>query len=475
MTIINLESGKFLTERFGKKFYLFFIILLVLCLPLRPEEVLAAGYIDYFTSGLDPTHWTSGNTNQPAYVIDASQGDVRISKPSGGEGQFQSGWIRFNHEVRGDFDISVVYREANIPHPSVCTGNQIQINLTFGAQYVANRRQYTCGEGNSYSVWADPPAGSFGTAATTDLSGVLRITRVGSTATFYYNGNQYYQADYNALPLTYLSFSLNNNGTSDAVSVIFDDFFMTADEIAGMPCTTAPSDLVSWWGGDNNPLDMVGTNHGTLMNGTTYASGKVGQAFSLDGLDDYVQIPHSDSLNFGPAQPMSINLWVKRTSTSDVSTLFAKRSDCGAQVHYILQWYGPGDWFHFGSTGGGLGNGVHTTADKLPLNSWTFVSISFDGATATMYINGAPVASHAMSFDPNTVPLMLGAEPSCGDYFGGLLDEFEIFNRALTAEEVAAIYNAGSAGKCRTCATPPSGRVSWWGGGQQCPRPGRDQ
>ena len=46
--------------------------------------------------------------------------------------------------------------------------------------------------------------------------------------------------------------------------------------VAHSACFTPPSGLVSWWGGDNNTLDIVGTNHATL-NGATYALGKSNQ------------------------------------------------------------------------------------------------------------------------------------------------------------------------------------------------------
>lgn len=56
-------------------------------------------------------------------------------------------------------------------------------------------------------------------------------------------------------------------------------------------CTPPPPGMISWWGGDNNALDIIGTNHGTLVNGATYAPGLVGQAFSFDGAGDYVTVP----------------------------------------------------------------------------------------------------------------------------------------------------------------------------------------
>ena len=44
----------------------------------------------------------------------------------------------------------------------------------------------------------------------------------------------------------------------------------------------------------------------------------------------------------------------------------------------------------------------------------------------------------------------------CGQWANGQIDEVEIFNRALSADEIAAIYNAGSAGKCSIDITPDS-------------------
>ncbi len=60
-------------------------------------------------------------------------------------------------------------------------------------------------------------------------------------------------------------------------------------------CTPPPSGMVSWWRGQDDANDSVGTNHGTMMNGATFAPGKVGQAFSFDGVDDYVELPPTAS------------------------------------------------------------------------------------------------------------------------------------------------------------------------------------
>src|SRR6266568_1888438 len=59
-------------------------------------------------------------------------------------------------------------------------------------------------------------------------------------------------------------------------------------------CVPAPAGLIAWWRAEGDATDAVSTNNGTLMNGATFAPGEVGQAFSLDGINDYVSIPLLD-------------------------------------------------------------------------------------------------------------------------------------------------------------------------------------
>src|SRR5262249_47736214 len=61
-------------------------------------------------------------------------------------------------------------------------------------------------------------------------------------------------------------------------------------------CSPPPSGLVSWWSGDGNALDIVGTNNGTAQGGVTFTTGKVGPAFSFDGATGSVVVPDSASL-----------------------------------------------------------------------------------------------------------------------------------------------------------------------------------
>ncbi|MBI5100221.1 MAG: LamG domain-containing protein [Nitrospirae bacterium] len=228
-------------------------------------------------------------------------------------------------------------------------------------------------------------------------------------------------------------------------------------------CTPPPSGMVSWWGGNNNSLDMIGTNNGTV-NGATYAAGKVGQAFSLDG-NDYIQIPKVSTWDFGTSS-FSIDAWFK-SGTAGPSGMYRPIIwyDNALSGGYWGVYFNPEGKveFHIGPASR-AGYGVITT-NLYNDDNWHFVSAVRDSANGKLklYIDGHPAASDVSEPGVNIVGAG-DAYPSIGRlgsfsgysgyYFTGLLDEVEIFSRALSASEIAAIYNAGSAGKCAPDTTP---------------------
>ena len=92
----------------------------------------------------------------------------------------------------------------------------------------------------------------------------------------------------------------------------------------GQSCITPPSGLVAWWPGDNNTLDYQGDNNGTLQNGATFAPGMVGQAFSFDGVDDQIFVPHNANQN--TASQITIDAWVNPSSSGLGRPIAQKRS-----------------------------------------------------------------------------------------------------------------------------------------------------
>ncbi len=107
---------------------------------------------------------------------------------------------------------------------------------------------------------------------------------------------------------------------------------------AAPTCVAPPAGLVSWWPGDGNVDDIWDNNDGTLMNGAGFAPGKVGQAFSFDGLDDYVEVANEEVFDFG-AGPFSITAWIKTSGGRSFNEHFISKGE---------HWGGGDDYIFMG-------------------------------------------------------------------------------------------------------------------------------
>ena len=242
------------------------------------------------------------------------------------------------------------------------------------------------------------------------------------------------------------------------------------DAHGGEPqCVQPSSGMVSWWDGDNNTLDLVSGNNGALVGGATYAPGMVGQAFSFDGVDDYVDLPDGFA-DF--TSGFTVILWANPTPSGkwarfidlgngrmNNNILFARRTTSNDLALEVFN--------------GAVSMGMAYVADAITNNEWHHYAVTLDATgKVKMYKDGLPLVMAAdTSGVPNNVTRVSNYVGKSnwvvdGDaYYAGSMDEVQIFNRVLTAEEIAAIYDAGSAGNCKPqCAPPLSGMVSWWTG-----------
>jgi hypothetical protein len=88
----------------------------------------------------------------------------------------------------------------------------------------------------------------------------------------------------------------NDDDTSTVVQ------YYVAEATEPQSCTPPPTGMVAWWLGDGNANDIQDGNDGTLQNGATFGTGEVGQAFSFDGTDNFVE----------RARQRSVELWRQR-------------------------------------------------------------------------------------------------------------------------------------------------------------------
>ena len=121
-------------------------------------------------------------------------------------------------------------------------------------------------------------------------------------------------------------------------------------------CVPPVGGFYQFWPADGNAYNVHGTDHGVLKNGATYAAGKVGQAFSFDGVDDFVEIPDNNIYVSG-GNFFTIEFWAKFNSVRSGTftapgAIFVGNSE------------GPGnrDQWYFGHTGNALYFHLNTAA-----------------------------------------------------------------------------------------------------------------
>jgi len=178
-------------------------------------------------------------------------------------------------------------------------------------------------------------------------------------------------------------------------------------------------------------------NHGTIY-GAVYTDGKFGKALSLDGVDDYVEVADSESLDI--TDEITIVVWAKPDGANEMGYLVAKGNPAADQ-RYNLYWYGTDDRLVFWESGS------ERTSDKVFVddNVWVQATIVIDGTTLKFYRNGVSAGTKTLSnpLESNSDALRIGhrvGDPSDARCFKGIIDEVRIYNRALSENEIKMLY-----------------------------------
>jgi hypothetical protein len=133
---------------------------------------------------------------------------------------------------------------------------------------------------------------------------------------------------------------------------------------------------------------------------------------------------------------MTLEAWVNPTVVdSSWRDVIYKANDC-FYLEATSAWDGvPAGGGSFGSDDVAVG-----AATALPLNVWTHLAVTYDGATLILYVNGVPVSSLAQAgaIQMSADPLQIGGDDLFGQYFAGAIDEIRIYNAALTPEQIVA-------------------------------------
>jgi hypothetical protein len=228
-------------------------------------------------------------------------------------------------------------------------------------------------------------------------------------------------------------------------------------------CDQVAPGLVSWWPGEGNASDLFATNNGSLLGGATAtAAGMVGTGISFDGTNSYVQIPDSPQLH--PTN-LTIEAWVRFSGLDSQASggsppgnqyiVFKPNTRTSGFEGFDLSKTRDGavDVFRFMVTSAaGQETELHSVS-TISTGVWYHVAGVRGANFLQLYVNGQleRQTNVTAAQDYGAFPLFFGSSgQSYWDHkFKGTLDEVSLYNRALTATEIAAVYAAGISGKCK--------------------------
>ncbi len=212
--------------------------------------------------------------------------------------------------------------------------------------------------------------------------------------------------------------------------------------------------LLAHWefddGSGTTARDSSGNGHdGTLKGDPKWVAGIIGSgALSLDGSDGLVEAPHHASLNL--TDTLTITAWVKLHDLGTYYFIVCKQPSGTARDNY------PGNYeFRTEANTGALQFGhqqaegevyvFYTSTMRIVAGQWYHVAVAFTkGGMVEFYVDGAPAGSAAQTTNfgvLNNEPIRIGGRKDGYSFFNGLLDDVQIYNRALSAGQVQKLFD----------------------------------
>ncbi|NQU82097.1 MAG: LamG domain-containing protein, partial [Bacteroidetes bacterium] len=223
--------------------------------------------------------------------------------------------------------------------------------------------------------------------------------------------------------------------------IVFFGILLTANTTVAQ--LTLQDSLIAYYPFNGNANDESGNAHDGTVNGsvlTTDRFGNLNSAYSFDGIDDYINVPHNDELNFDTC--ITISAWIKAIDFDNSSMISAKGrnnalNDRNFQFSNNRIGYARENTEYFCT-----GNYVNT-------NNWHHILGIINTNTDSMYLyqDGRLVAQYSsplpeMPSIPN-YSLIIGAVNSSTllkEFFHGELDELRFYNRQLSNNEIQQLY-----------------------------------
>jgi glucose/arabinose dehydrogenase len=213
---------------------------------------------------------------------------------------------------------------------------------------------------------------------------------------------------------------------------------------AGAPPPPPAPGLVAAFGFDEgvggSVADASGRGNGGVVAGAGWAAGgRFGSALSFDGVNDWVTVADAASLDL--AAGMTLEAWVRPSGLGSVwRTVVLKET--ASYFAYAL--YGNTSGTPRPSAHVYIGGDRNTRGTaQLPVNAWSHLAATYDGAVLRLFVNGVQVSTRATTgaMAASSGPLRIGGNAVWPEWFQGLIDEVRVYDRALSAAEIQTDMN----------------------------------
>jgi hypothetical protein len=189
----------------------------------------------------------------------------------------------------------------------------------------------------------------------------------------------------------------------------------------------------SYPGSGTTWTDLSNINTGTLTNGPTY-SGTNNGSILFDGTNDFVSIPNNAALQFTSTQAFTLSVWMRPTVLQNKWVGVVTKSRDSANAWYGI-WLDPSNRITWGGFPNNLFGPTATTG-------WQNVVISQDATNKYIYVNGSlSLTSSGVGNANGSNPMYVG-RGTVDECFGGNVSNVSVYNRLLSADEVAQNFNA---------------------------------
>ena len=166
-------------------------------------------------------------------------------------------------------------------------------------------------------------------------------------------------------------------------------------------------------------------------------TGKYNSSLEFDGTDDYVSITDNSALN---SNSITVAAWIKTSGTNNYSGIIDKFVNTGYQINIDNS-----SRLRFDI--GGSPYQTLTGTTNIETGDWFFVTATYDGTTAKVFVNGKQENSvnYSGGITTSGQSLIIGNDTEAVNrYFNGQIDDVRVFNYALTPLQIKTLYNENS-------------------------------